>query len=166
MRAGIALGSNIEPRLLYLQAARRELLNLHVGSDPVIGSRVYETAPVDCSAEAEPFLNAALEISTSLSPMELLTRLLEIETDLGRPNNHPRNSPRTIDLDLLYCDGMTLEDSRLILPHPRISERAFVLLPLADIRPRMLLPGQNRSIAQLLTDVDKTECRIYSESIY
>jgi len=166
MRAGIALGSNIEPRLLYLQAARRELLSLHTGTDPVIGSRVYETAPVDCSAEAEPFLNAALEISTDLSPSELLDHLLEIETTLGRPNNHPRNSPRTIDLDLLYCDGRTQEDSRLVLPHPRISERAFVLLPLADIRPRMILPGQERSVAQLLAAVDRTGCHIYSESVY
>ncbi len=166
MRAGIALGSNIEPRLLYLQAARRELLNLHTGSDPVIGSRVYETAPVDCASDAEPFLNAALEISTDLSPQELLRHLLEIETVLGRPNNHPRNSPRTIDLDLLYCDGLTQQNADLTLPHPRIAERAFVLLPLGDIRPRMILPGQNSSIAQLLAGAEKEGCTVYSESIY
>ena len=166
MRAGIALGSNIEPRLLYLQAARRELLNLHTGSAPVIGSRVYETAPVDCAGDAEPFLNAALEISTDLSPDELLQHLLEIETVLGRPNNHPRNSPRTIDLDLLYCDGLTQRNVDLILPHPRIAERAFVLLPLADIRPRMILPGYESAVAQLLAAVDQSGCHIYSESIY
>ncbi len=116
------------------------------GSDPVIVSRVYETTPVDCADDAEPFLNAALEITTDLSPHELLRHLLEIETVLGRPNNHPRNSPRTIDLDLLYCDGLTQADANLTLPHPRIAERAFVLFPLADVRPRMILPGKRAQL--------------------
>lgn len=166
MRAGIALGSNIEPRLLYLQAARRELLNLHEGSQPVFGSRVFETAPVDCAGDTEPFLNAVIEISTHLPPEELLRHLLEIEAVLGRPNHHSRNSPRTIDLDLLYCDGLTMQNTELVLPHPRIAERAFVLLPLADIRPRMILPGHDSSIVQLLAVVDGSGCEVYSESIY
>ena len=157
MKAGIALGSNIEPRLLHLQAARRRLFELHDSPNPVAGSKVYETSPVDCPEGSGAFLNAVLEITTSLSPNDLLLRLQAIERELGRPGAHGRNTPRPIDLDILYCDDLVLQEPGLVLPHPRLAERRFVLQPLADIRPDLVLPLQERTIRQTLKELDSRE---------
>ena len=157
MRAGIALGSNIEPRLVYLQAARRRLFSLHHGTQPILCSKVYETSPVGCPAKSSPFLNAALEFSTEMQPQELLNELQSIERDLGRSPTRQRNSPRTIDIDLLYCDDIVLSESNLTLPHPQIARRRFVLRPLADIRPKLILPHFTRNVAQLLADLESDE---------
>jgi 2-amino-4-hydroxy-6-hydroxymethyldihydropteridine diphosphokinase len=157
MRAGVALGSNIEPRLLHLQAATRRILDLPTGSGPILCSRVYETSPVDCPPRSPLFLNAALEFSTELHPVELLRQLKSIESDLGRPSATERNSPRTIDLDLLYCDNIALAGPELTLPHPQITRRRFVLQPLADIRPELVLPQCTRSIDELLRKLKSNE---------
>ena len=166
MRAGIALGSNIEPRLHYLQAACHRLCNLHTGSEPVLCSRVYETFPVDCPPHSALFLNAALEFSTELPPPQLLAKLKVIETDLGRSPTPVRNTPRTIDLDLLYCDDITITSWDLTLPHPRITLRRFVLQPLADIRPKLVLPNSRETVEQLLAYVEGDQTSmIYSEPL-
>ncbi len=166
MRAGIALGSNIEPRLFNLQAARRGLMVLHQGSEPVLCSMVYETSPVNCPEGSPSFLNAVLELTTDLPPRELLAELQALETVLGRPRIHEQNSPRTIDLDLLYCGGITHSSPDLILPHPQLAERQFVLKPLADIRPKLVLPNFTKNIEELLGLViaDK-ELSIFCESL-
>ena len=167
MKAGIALGSNIEPRLLNLQAARRRLFALHSNTGPVACSKVYETSPVDCPEGTAPFLNAVLEISTLLSPSELLVRLQEIESDLGRPPAHAKNAPRTIDLDLLYCDSLTVTLPELELPHPRISQRLFVLKPLCDIRPDLILPTFSQRAEELLSDwTGEESLTVYCNAIY
>lgn len=150
MKAGIALGSNLEPRLLNLQAARRRIFELHRSTAPIPCSKVYETSPIDCPEGSAPFLNAVLEITTNLAPEEILHRLQAIENDLGRPSEHARNAPRTIDLDLLYCDNLTLSTPELTLPHPRIHERLFVLKPLSDIRPGLVLPDFSKTVEELL----------------
>jgi 2-amino-4-hydroxy-6-hydroxymethyldihydropteridine diphosphokinase len=157
MKAGIALGSNIEPRLLHLQAARRRLFALHDSSDPIASSKVYETSPVDCPEGSGAFLNAVLEITTSLEPRELFYRLQSIEEELGRPSRHDHHAPRPIDLDILYCDDLAIEDPELTLPHPRIAERRFVLQPLADIRPDLALPPDGRIVADMLKTLDSGE---------
>jgi 2-amino-4-hydroxy-6-hydroxymethyldihydropteridine diphosphokinase len=157
MRAGIALGSNIEPRLHYLQAACRRLCDLHTGSEPVLCSPVYETSPVDCPPHSPLFLNAALEFSTELQPPQLLGKLKIIERDLGRSPGPVRNTPRTIDLDLLYCDAITVHDCDLTLPHPRITVRRFVLQPLAEIRPKLVLPNSTKTIEELLTQMESDQ---------
>jgi 2-amino-4-hydroxy-6-hydroxymethyldihydropteridine diphosphokinase len=157
MRAGVALGSNIEPRLLHLQTATRRILDLHTGSGPILYSRVYETSPVDCPPRSPLFLNAALEFSTELHPVDLLRQLKIIESDLGRPSATERNSPRTIDLDLLYCDNIALAGPELTLPHPQLTRRRFVLQPLADIRPELVLPQCTRSIDELLRKLKSNE---------
>lgn len=154
MNAGIALGSNIEPRLENILAAARRI---EAFCGPSLASSVYETAPVDCPEGSGAFLNAVLEVQTSLSPEELLERLRQIERDLGRPPVHGFNSPRTIDLDILYCDNLTLDLPQLIVPHPRLGERQFVLQPLADIRPDMVLPTFTKSVKELLADLPKVE---------
>jgi 2-amino-4-hydroxy-6-hydroxymethyldihydropteridine diphosphokinase len=157
MKVGIALGSNIEPRLLHLQAARRRIFTLHDGQEPIASSKVYETSPVDCPENSGAFLNAVLEITTNLSPFEVLHRLQAIEIELGRPAEHGHNAPRPIDLDILYCDDLVLDGPELRLPHPRAAERRFVLQPLADIRPDLLLSQDNRSVADLLKSLDSSE---------
>ncbi len=167
MRAGIALGSNIEPRLVYLQAARRRLFSLHHGPQPVLCSKVYETSPVDCPAQSPLFLNAALEFFTEMQPQQLLNKLKSIERDLGRSPTQERNSPRTIDIDLLYCDDIALSESNLTIPHPQIAKRRFVLRPLADIRPKLVLPHFTRNVEELLAELKSDEkVELYCNVIY
>jgi 2-amino-4-hydroxy-6-hydroxymethyldihydropteridine diphosphokinase len=167
MRAGIALGSNIEPRLAYLQAARRSVFGLHSGTRPILCSKIYETSPVDCPADSPPFLNAALEFSTEMQPQELLSKLKSIERALGRPPTQERNSPRTIDIDLLYCDSIALSEPSLTIPHPQIAQRRFVLQPLADIRPELILPRLTKNVQELLSELKDDEIvNKYCDLIY
>lgn len=150
MRAGVALGSNLGNRLRHLQEARDHLRAVHLEGAPFLCSRVYETAPVDCPPESQSFLNAAIELSTELPPLDLLARLQQIEVRLGRPREHGHHAPRTIDLDLLYFDNLVLHLPELELPHPRIASRAFVLQPLNDICPERVLPGAGMPVSRLL----------------
>jgi len=146
MRAGIALGSNLGDRLNFLREARRFLFALHDGPGPFLCSKIYETEPVDCPNDSPRFLNAAIELTTSLAPLELLGCLQSIEQKLGRPAEHSFHGPRTVDLDLLYCDNLRLSLDTLTLPHPKIADRLFVLRPLCDICPDRILPGQTTEI--------------------
>jgi 2-amino-4-hydroxy-6-hydroxymethyldihydropteridine diphosphokinase len=167
MRAGIALGSNIEPRLAYLQAARRSVFSLHSGTRPILCSKIYETSPVDCPADSPLFLNAALEFSSKMQPQELLSKLKSIERALGRPPTQDRNSPRTIDIDLLYCDDIALSEPSLTIPHPQIARRRFVLQPLADIRPELILPRYTKNVQELLSELTDDEIvKKYCDVIY
>ena len=167
MRTGIALGSNIEPRLAYLQAARRRIDLLHAGPQAVLCSKVYETSPVGCPPGSPPFLNAVLEVVIHEDPQKLLQRLQTIERTVGRPPSATRNSPRVIDLDLLYCENVIVSTPRLTLPHPRIAERLFVLCPLADIRPKLILPTFSRTVEELAHELNTAESvTVYCDSIY
>lgn len=150
MRVGIALGSNLDDRLENLRAARRHLFALHEDRGPFLCSRIYETEPVDCPPVSPPFLNAAIELACTIPPLDLLKKLQHIEQILGRPANHARHAPRTIDLDILYYDNLAFTLPELTLPHPRITERTFVLQPLADIAPDRILPSQLKKISELL----------------
>ncbi len=113
-------------------------------------SAIYETEPVGCESGAAKFLNAAIEFGYEGQPENLLQVLANIEKRLGRPADHARTGSRNIDLDLLYCGEAVIATNELQLPHPRIVGREFVLRPLADIRPDLVLPGQAESVAQLL----------------
>ena len=148
MRIGIALGSNLDDRLALLRSACKRIQSFHEDSGPFLCSRIYETSPAGCPAGSPFFLNAALEMSSSLPPLDLLAELQRIEINLGRPRVHGFHTPRTIDLDLLYCDNLAFCLSDLELPHPRIFERPFVLFPLLDICPDRILPEKNISIRQ------------------
>ena len=154
MRAGIALGSNLGDRLANLTAGREAVLHLPGVSGPVLHSRVYETEPVGTGPDAGPFLNAVMEVEFTGDPLLLLAALRAIESALGRPTRHPRNGPRTLDLDILYAGALVLADDTLILPHPRLHLRRFVLAPLNDIRPDLRLPGQSHTVAELLARLD------------
>jgi 2-amino-4-hydroxy-6-hydroxymethyldihydropteridine diphosphokinase len=154
MRCGIALGSNIENRLANLREGCKRACALHEPGAPIRFSPIYETAPVGCAPGTMPYLNAVLEINFTGPPVALLNRLLEIEKSMGRPSKRPRNSPRTIDLDVLYAGNLDLNNSEIIIPHPRLYQRRFVLTPLAEISPDLVLPGQMRSVRQLLAELD------------
>ena len=150
MRTGIALGSNLGDRLANLTTGRESVLRLPGLSAPVLQSRVYETEPVGTGPDAGPFLNAVMEVEFTGDPLALLAALRGIESALGRPTRYPRNAPRTLDLDILYSGDLVLGDDTLILPHPRLHLRRFVLTPLNDIRPDLRLPGQSHTVAELL----------------
>jgi 2-amino-4-hydroxy-6-hydroxymethyldihydropteridine diphosphokinase len=154
MRAGIALGSNLGDRSALLNQGIGHLREIHESGDFLL-SGFYETAPMDCAPGTPSFLNAVAEIGTSLKPLELLHRLQAEEIRSGRPKNHARNASRTLDLDLLYCDEMSQHDTELELPHPRMTERSFVLAPLAEIRPDLRLPGWEMSCSEYLSRIHK-----------
>ncbi len=149
MRAGIALGANLGDRLTSLTTARARLLALPEVVPPLLASALYETEPVDCEVSAESFLNAVVEIGYSGTSQQLLEELRKIEAALGRPSRHERNRSRTIDLDLLYHGERRLDQPRLQLPHPRLHLRGFVLRPMAEIRPDLILPGQSQTVREL-----------------
>ncbi len=119
----------------------------------MLSSAIYETDPVGCEPGAGKFLNAVLEFDYEGDPLDLLKNLKEIESALGRPPNHPRNISRKIDIDLLYCGDTATDAEELQLPHPRMHLRKFVLQPLADIRPDLVLPGQTKTVRELLAQI-------------
>ena len=153
MRTGVALGSNLGDRLANLRAARQAIVDLPNVAPPMLSSAVYETEPVGCEPGAPKFLNAVLEFDYEAEPNELLEQLLVIEESLGRERKHPRNVSRTIDIDLLYCGKHKIDNERLRLPHPRVQWRDFVLQPLSDIRPELVLPNQTKSVRELLAQI-------------
>jgi 2-amino-4-hydroxy-6-hydroxymethyldihydropteridine diphosphokinase len=156
MRTGVALGSNLGERLANLRNARKAIAALGGVRPPMRSSAIYETEPIGCEKGAAKFLNAAIEFEYAGEAQDLLRELAAIEKLLGRSATHARNVSRTIDLDLLYFGDLEIETAELQLPHPRITEREFVLRPLGDIRPDLVLPKQTESVRELLlrlTDV-------------
>lgn len=147
---GLALGSNLGDRPRHLRAARDFLSALHEGQEPPAISAIYETDPVDCPPDSAPFLNAVMEIVTALPPEDLLTRTEEFERQLGRKARRERNAPRPIDIDILYAGDRVIRTRELLVPHPRLTLRRFVLQPLADLRPDLVLPRETRCVADLL----------------
>jgi 2-amino-4-hydroxy-6-hydroxymethyldihydropteridine diphosphokinase len=152
MRTAVALGSNVGDRLGNLRAARKAILGLSNVKAPILSSAIYETEPIDCEPGAAKFLNAVVELDYESDPGTLLEQLGRIEEALGRTRNHPENISRTVDIDLLYYGDRNIEDKRLQLPHPRMHLRRFVLQPLADVRPDLILPKQTKTIRELLAE--------------
>jgi 2-amino-4-hydroxy-6-hydroxymethyldihydropteridine diphosphokinase len=155
MRTAVALGANIGDRLENLRAARKAILALATVKQPILSSAVYETEPVGCEPGAGKFLNAVVEFEYQGDPACLLEQLIRIEEALGRKRDHLRSVSRTIDIDLLYCGDQRITDERLQLPHPRLHLRTFVLRPLADIRPDLILPDRKKSIRELVAEVEQ-----------
>jgi 2-amino-4-hydroxy-6-hydroxymethyldihydropteridine diphosphokinase len=151
MRTGIALGSNLGDRLQNLRAGREALLALQGVSGPMVSSHVYETEPVGTGPDAGAFLNAVVEVEFNGQPHALLDGLQSIEAEMGRPSKRPRNAPRTLDLDILYVGNLVLANDEIVIPHPRLHLRRFVLQPLHDVRPELLLPGQQETVRELFS---------------
>jgi 2-amino-4-hydroxy-6-hydroxymethyldihydropteridine diphosphokinase len=152
MKIGIALGSNLGDRLENLRAARKAVTHL-AGDRSLLQSAVYETEAVGCEPGAGKFLNAVIEIEHDGDPTALLEELIRIEQSLGRKRDHARNTSRKIDIDILYAEELNVKNEQLELPHPRLHLRKFVLRPLADIRPDLVLPNQTMTVRELLAQL-------------
>jgi len=149
----LSLGSNLGNRLENLTAAVDELNNQNITIVSV--SNVYETSPVDCSVHSPVFLNAAVEIKTELQPLELIKTILEIEKKIGRKRSTV-NAPRIIDIDILLFGKIISSDEKIILPHPRMCERLFVLTPLNEIAAKTIHPVYKKNINQIYLDAKET----------
>jgi 2-amino-4-hydroxy-6-hydroxymethyldihydropteridine diphosphokinase len=150
-RAYIALGSNLGDRAANLNAALTTLNASH-GVRLSEYSSFHDTAPVGGPPGQHNYLNAAAALTISLKPNELLQLLLSIERQYGRERGE-KNSPRTLDLDLLLFDDLIESDSDLVIPHPRMTEREFVLAPLAEVAPEAVHPASGLRVRELLSKV-------------
>ena len=155
--AAIALGSNLPSPWGDREATLREAVArvAKLGEVRAVSS-FYDTAPVGY-ADQPRFLNGALLLATDLEPLDLLRALLNIEQAMGRDRSGvPQKGPRSIDLDLLLVDDVTLNTAALTLPHPAMAERRFVLEPLAEIAPTLIDPRTHHTIAQLLAQLNQS----------
>jgi len=160
--AYIALGSNLSDPVGQIEQAWTQLGNLP-NTRLAACSSLYLSKPVGY-AEQPDFINAAAGIETHLSPRALLAALLQIEARHGR-NRTFKNAPRSLDLDLLLYDGLVMHEHGLTLPHPRMTERAFVLVPLAEIAADALIPGHGR-VAECLAKIDVSDItRLLGETV-
>ncbi len=144
--AFIALGSNLENPILQIQKAFEELARTP-GIQLTKQSSLYQSAPVG-RLDQPDFVNAVIGIRTHLTPHQLFNELMAIEQIHGRVRES-MNAPRTLDLDLLLYDALTFQDKQLTIPHPRMFQRAFVLIPLQEIAPDCFIPGHG-PISQLV----------------
>lgn len=157
--AYISVGSNLGDRLEYINRALK-MLNEQEDIKVTRISSFYETEPVGYEEQGK-FINAAFALETKLQPGELLGLLQSIESALNRVRTR-RWGPRTIDLDILFYDDLILNDPDLTLPHPRLTERAFVLIPLAEIAPLLVHPVTGKTISYHLEALDDRSgvCRL------
>jgi 2-amino-4-hydroxy-6-hydroxymethyldihydropteridine diphosphokinase len=145
--AFLGLGSNVGDRMRNLREAV-DLLAATAGLELGRRSSVYETEPVGEVTGQRDFYNAVVEVRTALEPHALLAECKRIEAELGRRPG-PRHAPRPIDVDVLLLGGETLADERLVLPHPEVASRRFVLVPLLELEPELRLPDGTRLAAAL-----------------
>lgn len=159
VKAFLSLGSNMGDRLEYLSKAIDEIAQIQ-GCNILNKSRVYETEPWGYENQ-EAFLNLCISIETSLSPYELLESLQTIELELDRVRKI-HWGPRTIDIDILLFDDIICEDDKLTIPHPRMRERAFVLIPLYDIEKNLIIDGIK--LEDLINKIDTRGIKEYKKN--
>jgi 2-amino-4-hydroxy-6-hydroxymethyldihydropteridine diphosphokinase len=156
-RVGIALGSNLGNRLSHLKLARDMLCKLMPEDVAYFQAPIYQSEPVDCPDDSPDFFNTVIEIDYIGTPYELLAYTQGVEFHLGRGILYQTNAPRIIDVDILYFGNETVNGGILTIPHPQLTHRRFVLQPLADIRPELILPGDNATIAEHFHHLDSDE---------
>lgn len=155
--AYIGIGSNIGDRIGYIQQAHA-MLNDAEGVKVLESSSLYETEPVGIK-EQEWFINAVIKLETSLTPNELLDLCFNIESKLGRtrPPDEPKNSPRTLDLDILFYDDKIISDAQLQVPHPGIQNRAYALVPFLEIDADFVHPVLKKTILEMHEELEDPE---------
>ena len=156
MEMGLSLGSNVGDREAHLQqaaAAVARLPDLQI----IAQSPIYETEPVDVAEEYKdlPFLNAVLVVEAGQQAEDVSTAVHDIEARMGRKRGLDRNAPRPIDIDIIFAGKEMIDDEDLTVPHPRWAQRRFVVQPLADIRPDLLLPGSEQTVGQVLLSLPR-----------
>jgi len=153
----VALGSNLgdSPRIILEAAARLQ----NFSDRPILKSSLWQTSPVDCPPGSPRFVNAVvgLEPRTGETPESLLEKLRSLEKEFGRQPKKVLNEPRPLDLDLIMFGEDTRNTLQLVLPHPRAHLRRFVLQPLSELAPELTLPGQGKTVAQLLAELSSEE---------
>jgi len=156
----LSLGSNLGDRLDNL---RKAISSLPPNIQPIAQSSVYVTEPWGYY-DQPTFLNLVIKASTSLDPYEVFTFVKEIEVSMGRQETF-RFGPRLIDLDILFYDELVLNSPELTIPHPRLAERAFVLIPLAEIAPDLHHPILRITIQQLISKIDSTSIKLFKSAM-
>lgn len=158
MEIGISLGSNLGNRLEFLKRARDCLVNLSETS-LLIQSSVYSSSPVNVKLQYENFLyyNSIIIIETNIPLKDWWNKIEIIELILDRERTQEKNIPRTIDIDLIYADQEVVNYNKLIIPHPRWSNRKFVIKPLCEVRPDLVLPNMNYTVKTILENLVSDE---------
>ena len=153
----VALGSNLGDSQRIIQDAMARLGNF--SDQPIFKSSLWQTTPVDCPPGSPKFVNAVVGFMPQKgeTPESLLRKLRVLEKEFGRGPKKVMNEPRPLDLDLIAFGTETRNSPELILPHPRAHLRRFVLQPLGEIAPDLILPGQNKRVLQLLTELESGE---------
>ena len=154
----LSLGSNLGDRQKNLEAVENLLPPQVLIKER---SRIYETEPWGYQ-EQPRFLNQVLAVTTSLTPLDLLAYLKDIEKSIGRKPSF-RYGPREVDIDILLYGNQVINQESLIIPHERLPERAFVLAPLAELAPELILPGSERTITDLLETIDTSDVYPFQE---
>ncbi|MCC5847488.1 MAG: 2-amino-4-hydroxy-6-hydroxymethyldihydropteridine diphosphokinase [Verrucomicrobia bacterium] len=152
LQIGFSLGSNLGDKIANLAKGRRELLKID-GAREVARSSLYETEPVDVKPEFQhlKFVNAVLILETLDGARDWLEHIARIETQFGRTREgDDKNAPREIDIDIIFAGDQLIGSGGLVVPHPRWAERRFVVQPLAELQPHRILPGTDRTVAQIL----------------
>jgi 2-amino-4-hydroxy-6-hydroxymethyldihydropteridine diphosphokinase len=155
--AFVALGSNVGDSPDILRRAVERLAEL--STRPLLMSSLWQTTPVDCPPGSPPFVNAVVAFTplSGETPESLLGKLLTLEKEFGRKPKEVLNEPRRLDLDLIAFGHETRRTSELTLPHPRAHQRRFVLQPLSEIAPDLILPNQHNTVAYLLAHLASDE---------
>ena len=153
----VALGSNLGDSVAVLQAV---MVRLQKFSDqPLLKSSLWQSKPVDCPPGSPLFVNAVVTLEPRLdeTPESLLIKLQALESEFGRQPKKVLNEARPLDLDLIAFGSETRSSPQLTLPHPRAHQRGFVLQPLSEIAPKLILPGEAKSVRELLADLGTDE---------
>lgn len=155
--AWVALGSNLGDSVQILRQAMDRLEAL--SARPLLRSSLWLTSPVDCAPGTPPFVNAVVGLTPrpGETPESLWQALQALEQEFGRPAQHRRHEPRSLDLDLIAFGPVVQSGPGLTLPHPRAHQRRFVLAPLAEVAPDLVLPLQRRTVRQLLAELQSDE---------
>lgn len=157
----LSIGSNMGDREAYLKAAIKKL-NHHPNIRVVKQSSIYETDPVGYT-DQNMFLNMVVKVVTNLTPFELLSYIQQIENECGR-KREIKWGPRTLDLDILLYNYENIETEQLFVPHPRMTERSFVLIPLFEIEPHLQLPQQRKPLSVFINQLkDKEGVRVWKQ---